>query len=359
MSKLRNMAPNVALIFGSLVFCFIAAELLFRALLFVDGMPSFGLREPWRYADPYVDDDYWKLTYLWGSTSHGQAVGIVDEELGWNAPITADDPLGIYATEPYTPADFENPVLFYGDSFVGGWDNIPQKLDGKLPGRPVVNLGVGGFGVDQTYLKFTKTVELFEDPLALFGVLTYDLDRSVLAIRTHQKPYFLLEDGGLVLQNTPVLATTSEYIDRNPVEIRSYFLRFVLFRLRTLIPPENFDSLLAYAEKNEAKRVVNRAILKAFKQQTDALGIEGRVVLFYAGEEIGNPTWREDFLKSTLADLGIEYFDTRRYLLDYMKVTGVALDELYRDDLGHLDEKGRNVIAGGLAAWIRAAEDEI
>lgn len=356
MSKLRKIAPNVALMIGSLVFCLLAAELLFRALLFVDGMPSFGLREPWRYADPYVDDNYWKLTYLWGSTAHGKAVGIVDEDLGWNAPITDVDPLGIYATEPYAPEDFDNPVLFYGDSFVGGLDNIPQRLDGILPGRPVLNLGVGGFGVDQSFLKFRQTVRLFENPLVLFGVLTYDLDRSVLSIRTHQKPYFLLDDGDLVLQNTPVLATTGEYIDRNPLEIRSYFLRFVLFRIRSLIPPESFDSMLGYTERNRAKRSVNRAILEAFKQETDALDIDARVVLFYAGEEIRDPTWREAFLKETLAELDIDYFDTREYLLDYMDDTGVALDELYRKDLGHLDQQGRDVVARGLAAWIRAAD---
>lgn len=356
MSKLRELAQNVALMVGSLVFVFVLAELLLRAVLFVDSLPSFGLREPWRYADAELDDDYWKLTYLWGRSSNAQAVGSVDEQLGWNAPVSERDPLGIYAEAPYTIADFENPLLFYGDSFVGGPDNIPQKLDRLLPERSVLNLGVGGYGVDQTFLKFRETAHLFDGPEVLFGILTYDLDRSVLGIRTHQKPYFVLENGELTLKNTPVLPTTGEYIDKHPIEIGSYFFRFVVFRMREFLSEETFLSLLGYDERNARKRTINRAILEAFRKEADELGIDSAVVLFYAGEEIHTPTWREDFLKDTLGDIGIDYFDTRRFLLDYMSEYGVELTELYREDLGHLNQNGRQVVAGGLAAWILADE---
>ena len=356
MSKLRGIVLNVALTIGSLLFVFVSAELLIRTVLFVDGMPSLGLRDPWRYADADLDDDYWKLTYLWRSASHAQAVGSVDTDLGWNARITADDPLGIYAKEPYSVEDFVRPVLFYGDSFVGGPDNIPQKLDPHLPDRPVLNLGVGGYGVDQTFLKFDKTASLFADPTVLFGILTYDLDRSVLGIRTHQKPYFLLQDGELVLHNTPVLPTTDEYIGRSPLEIRSYFFRFVAFRLRGLIQPEKFNALLGYTENENRKRSINRAILEAYKKKAESLGIVPRVVLFYAGEEIHKPTWREPFLKGLVAELEFRTFDTRQFILDHMDETGVALETLYRDDLGHLNQAGREVVAQALAAWIQADE---
>ena len=199
---------------------------------------------------------------MFGTAIRAQAVGYVDPELGWDTRPTPEDPLGIHAIEPYVVEDFVEPILFYGDSFVGGRDNIPHELDLLLPHRSVLNFGVGGYGVDQIYLKFAKTAQDFDDPLVLIGILTYDLDRSVLGIRTYQKPYFDSEDCALILRNTPVLPTTQAFIDQNPVEINSYFLRFVLFRLREFIRPSWFCIFSRFIFTRRCAGYINKAILE-------------------------------------------------------------------------------------------------
>lgn len=357
MSKLREMSISTLLIATSLFFAFGSAELFMRAAIFADWFPSFGLRQAWRYADGNYDSDFWKLTYLLDTDTYGEPVGYIDPNLGWNTLSTAEDPLGIYATESYVATEFVDPILFYGDSFVGGKNNIPQKLDSLLPHRPVLNFGVGGYGVDQTYLKFRATVENFNKPMVLFGILTYDLDRSILAMRSHQKPYFDIVDSSLILRNVPVLSTTQEYIDKNPVEINSYFLRFILLRMRNLISQHWIDDLLGYTEIDKKKRIINNAILKRFNEISTTNDIQSYVVIFYAGEEIRQPTWREDYLKERLTDLAIDFFDTRSFLLDYMRETSSELEELYDEDLGHLNQNGQMVIATGLAKWISAIGD--
>jgi hypothetical protein len=358
MPKLRELSLSTLLIAASLLVTFGTAEVLMRAAIYADWFPSFGLRQAWRYADGNFDDDFWKLTYLFNTATRGEPVGNVDRDLGWNSPSTPEDPLGIYATEPYVIADFVDPILFYGDSYVGGKDNIPSKLDFLLPHRSVLNFGVGGYGVDQTYLKFRATVRDFDNPVVLIGVLTYDLDRSILGIRTHQKPYFEILDDELVLRNTPVLSTTQEYIDENPVEIKSYFLRFVLFRMRNLIPPSRFNKLLGYTEIDDRKRSVNLAIFRDLRNISTELGIRTYVVIFYSGEEINQSTWREEFIRSSLTEMDIEFFDTRPYLRNYISETGIALEELYEDDYGHLNQDGRRVVAEGLAEWINELDRE-
>ncbi|MBU2677990.1 MAG: hypothetical protein KJP16_13005, partial [Gammaproteobacteria bacterium] len=166
MSKLRQLLFNIVLIGASLVFTWAVAEGFLRAVLFVEELPSFGLREPWRYAAD-LDDDYWKLAYIFEGERKGETVGFFNPELGWDTQPTTDQPLGIRTAESFADRNLVEPILFYGDSFVGGKHNIPEKLDALLLDRPVLNLGVGGYGVDQIFLKFSKTVQYFENPLVL------------------------------------------------------------------------------------------------------------------------------------------------------------------------------------------------
>ena len=349
MSKSREILLSILLIVSSLAFTFGAAELFLRTILFTDLIPDSSLRVPWRYADAGLDDDFWKLAYLFGTDGDAEAVGYVDPELGWGPDRSS-------SANTFKSANGDRPILFYGDSFVGGANNIPQKLDNYLSDRTVLNYGVGGYGVDQIYLNLTKTAHQYDMPLLLIGILTYDLDRSVLAIRTHQKPYYDLVGGELVLRNTPILPTTSQYIEQNPLQINSYFLRFVLFRAREFFSDGQFNELMGYTEKEEKKRTINFALIEAMQRNARSMGVRPRIVLFYKGEEINTPTWREAFLKETLATLGIEYFDTRQYLLDYMSETGTALESLYRENFGHLNQEGRLVVARGLADWIEQIE---
>ena len=331
-------------------------EALLRVALFSDNFSVPELRQSWRYADSAYDDDYWKLAFLFNYAARAQRVGHVDPELGWAIEKTPDNPLGLVSETPYRIEDIGRAVLFYGDSFVAGAspipDRIPQVMDGLLPEVSVLNYGVGGYGVDQIYLRYAETVGGFKDPVVLVGILTSDLDRSILGMRTGQKPYFDILNGQLVRQNLPILPTTREYIDRYPPEIKSYLFRFVMFRLRSWLPEEWFDRLYGYDEKHQRKLAVNSMILQALKQDASERELPLGVVIFYSQEELLEASWRVRFLKETLQALEIPYFDTRLSISRYVKDNAMTLDGLYYPDNGHPNELGNKVIAEGVIKWL-------
>jgi hypothetical protein len=76
-------------------------------------------------------------------------------------------------------------------------------------------------------------------------------------------------------------------------------------------------------------------------------------VLFFSPDELEDPPgWRETFLKETLSELGIEYFDTKRHLREHMARTGLTADALYYTANSHLNSLGNAVVATGLTAWL-------
>ncbi|MDA9981320.1 SGNH/GDSL hydrolase family protein [Gammaproteobacteria bacterium] len=331
-------------------------EVVFRIGLFSDSLAIKQLRQPWRFADSSYDDDYWKLSFLFAAGKEAQRVGFIDPDLGWAPKQSPENPLGLVSDTPYLTEDIHRPILFYGDSFVAGAspipDRIPQQLDRVVQDRSVLNYGVGGYGVDQIYLRYLKTAGQFQDPIVLVGILTSDLDRTILKIRTGQKPLLEFRDGEMIVDNLPILASTRGYIEKNPPEISSYFLRFVMFRLRPWIPDIWFDSWYGYKQKHQRKLGVNHRILQALKIDAENRNIVLRVVIFYSKKELAEEGWREEFLKKTLNDLDIPYFDTKQHLLDYTQKETLHLDDLYYQANGHPNPKGNEVIANGIAEWL-------
>jgi hypothetical protein len=356
-SRERGSLLNWVMFLASLILALGLAEIGLRLALFSDLFAVPQLRQAWRFADSGYEDDHWKLAFMFRAGNRAQRVGHIDPELGWAPEVTPDNPLGLITDRSYRVEDLVNPMPFYGDSFVAGASpiptRIPQVLDLLEPERSVLNYGVGGYGVDQIFLRFRKTVGDYEGSTALVGILTLDLDRSILGIRTGQKPYFELEGDRLALSNLPILKTTNEYIEQNPVTIDSYLGRFLLFRMRPLVPPELFDSWMGYDELHERKLRVNARLLRAFKEESAEKDVDLRVVLFYSRGEVAESGWREEFLHSELKELGIPYFDSKQQLRRHMTETGLTIRELYYDDNGHPNELGNRVIAEGIHGWLR------
>ena len=377
-SRRRQFMLAGVLLIVSTFLTFGICEIIFRLALFSDSFAIPILKKPGRYADVFLDDDYYRLAYVFGQqkleskleTEESQKerkrkidkMGTVligpDPELGWAPERSSENIFGLITDKPYHADDVRNVVLFFGDSFVAGHtavqDKIPQILDRMLPERSVLNYGVWDYGVDQIYLRFRKTADQFQDPLVIVGILTRDLDRSVLSLRSRPKPFFDVHDDELVLRNTPLLQTKQEYTQQNPPRIRSYFFRFVMFRLRPLIPERWFDNLFGYGELRARKRIVNRRILRAFKDHAESLNIPIRFVLFYVREEIDLWTWREGFLQETLDRLGVAYFDTKAYLKDYMARTNRSAAYFYSEEDNHLNAEGNRRVAEGIFNWLKA-----
>ena len=116
---------------------------------------------------------------------------------------------------------FEKPagvrrVVVVGDSQAWGYgvgdaDTIPAQLsrrlnaDGAAPYQ-VVNLGVGGYGTDQAFLKFLVEGRRYAPDAVVLTVFKNDpVENEATVAWGVEKPRFYLEDGRLCLGNVPPL----------------------------------------------------------------------------------------------------------------------------------------------------------
>ena len=109
----------------------------------------------------------------------------------------------------YTPDPAKYTVLAIGDSFTFGidtndtatWPYLLQQRDSRLN---VINLGVGGYGIDQMYVTLRETIHEYRPRLVIVAFVGDDVRRAFLSFRDYKKPRFVLRQGLLQLMNTPV-----------------------------------------------------------------------------------------------------------------------------------------------------------
>lgn len=263
------------------------AEVALRALLF---LPLGGLGRPLRRPDLYggyfSDDDYWKLYYRFDPEFHPP-----DEPhplLGW----VGDFDRQTYLHQQTPDLRERRPVLLYGDSFAAC--STPRCFEQYFNEDPefsrrcfLMNYGVGGYGIDQTYLLFKESLARYRKPLVIWSLLTEDIDRTILSVRVGQKPFFDLAGGRLVLQGTPIDSDPARFFRDHPPEIPSYFWRAVdrtfgerFARLRSLHARES-------EAKRERKVALTQAILGEVARELRKRELDDAVFLVFVPNWIG------------------------------------------------------------------------
>lgn len=168
----------------------------------------------------------------------------LDADLGWRyrpgfaSPTDHINHQGLRALREYGPvaAPHTLRVAAYGDSFVYGnevsdSDAWCALLEGVSPGLEVLNYGVGGYGLDQAYLRYRREGRALGPEVVLIGFTPDDLRRVVNVYRRFvstqewplAKPRFLLhDDQSLELLPNP-LSTTAAYqrLVSDPRSVRS------------------------------------------------------------------------------------------------------------------------------------------
>jgi hypothetical protein len=143
-----------------------------------------------------------------------------DAELGWIPRAGFSSSRNIWRTQvtitqdnlrtngPGPRPQGGRPVLAIGDSFTFG-DEVadaqtwPAHLE-RLSGRPVLNAGVFGYGVDQMVLRARKLVTTVQPEWVIVSLIPHDVVRCELSVFGAAKPYFQLEGGELRPSNQPV-----------------------------------------------------------------------------------------------------------------------------------------------------------
>lgn len=93
-------------------------------------------------------------------------------------------------------------TLGYGVSNENAWCELLERLDARLQ---TVNMGQGGYGVDQAYLWFRRDAADLEHSVHLFAFVTEDFRRAAEPDLTgYSKPWLTVSSGELEVRNVPV-----------------------------------------------------------------------------------------------------------------------------------------------------------
>lgn len=304
----KSWLINSALVLVTLTLGCLGIEYTFRWMLF-GGHEAFAhLRNPTMYApiikqenEDFRTADYWKLHNLFkGNLS----TKLPQELLGWNGFFNKETLVHVQKAKQGK----RQPVLFYGDSFamcvdtVDCFEDILNADSTFAKDHFLMNYGVGGFGSDQIYLLFNETVNEFNDPFVVFSLLTTDMDRSMLAVRERQKPYFEVSDTGLVLKGTPITQSPKAFFEENPPDITSYLWN--KFKYSDISPFEPDHKLPGRMRQEEME--LNTLLLEKAFRKLKKQGENYVVVIFYPEHHKG-PDWRLTFLRDLCAQNDVPY----------------------------------------------------
>ena len=124
----------------------------------------------------------------------------------WNTRVTIGEN-GIRSNGKDTQQEKPTTILAVGDSFTFG-DQVsddetwPARLE-ELSNARVINGGVFGYGIDQSFLRMQALASIYRPDIIIFSFSPNDIYRCELSERTSvPKPYFQLSAGNeLVLMN--------------------------------------------------------------------------------------------------------------------------------------------------------------
>ena len=156
------------------------------------------------------------LVVLEAETHHKPCMFIHDDTLGYApeldcvGPEHSHDERGLRVMPPPPPDTPPGPlVLVTGDSYaysdeVKDNETWPAYLEDMIH-RRVDNGGVPGYGLDETVLRTEQLAKKLKPDLIVLAFIADDLQRAEMRrLYGGEKPYFSVENGALVLHNSPV-----------------------------------------------------------------------------------------------------------------------------------------------------------
>jgi hypothetical protein len=247
------------------------------------------------------------------------------------------------------------PLLVAGDSYAMGEEvsddeTVPAHLQQTL-GRPVINAGVSGYGLDQIVLRSEALVPRLQPAALVVMFIADDVWRA--AQRTlwgAPKPYFEIVDGALVLRNQPVPSPDDRRLDPFRRTAGYSFLAHTLMR-RLGLTAYWYRGQVQHVEPSGADGAQLACLLM---QRLARLAEGGRRVMVVAGYT--PQAWpdqlyhrpEEQVTRPVLAcarDAGLESVDMLPALA--AEVARAGVERLYR--AGHMSDIGNRLVAEQVA----------
>lgn len=248
-----------------------------------------------------------------------------------------------------------------GDSFTFGYgvgDTDPWCAQlAKIGGIETINMGQGGYGVDQAYLWYTRDGLNIEHNLLIFAFLTEDFARMYSdKFQGYDKPVLDFRNGQLITKNVPVpkpdfiKAKLPQYIN----VVRS--LRS-MWALRKILPEKTAPPLNADSDMG----MIIHALLADLRHKSAASG--RTVVTVYLPEEDDYNPNNSDELRIFIKEMSaannwhhLDLIDDFRTITDMNIIKSMFIQEDIPGLLasaGHYTEKGHTYIANTLLKRIR------
>lgn len=280
-------------------------------------------------------------------------------------------------------------AISFGDSFTLGHevddDETWQAAFEQMTGMPILNMGVGGYGIDQAVLKFEKYASTYPAPHCILNVNS-EMYRRALAYHMAYyfkkgwfysfKPIFIRNNGRYELREVP--CTTSECLIgvlREPpdelvqfLEVWDYWyqknqqkpiLRFpytVSFIRAIPIWIRDKGEYYGFYDNyfmNEHAFKLTKYLINRFVDGCERLGAEPLVLILNSPGRLNRirdtgKRWDRPLLMF-LADANIPFVDSTRFIMEkYSSKDGFDFDSLKMPQ-GHFNADGNRLIAESLA----------
>jgi hypothetical protein len=214
-------------------------------------------------------------------------------------------------------------------------------LEGYFQDVEVINMGVGGFGVDQELICLQSEGFRYQPDLVLAYVGHYGNRRHMYTQRFgKQKPRFVLVDGNLVLENSPVVD--------NSAQLKSAFRRNIHGFLvqHSKVYGTFYDRFSNFADqrKQQERVLEDQSFMQDVNELGEALVYEMHNESSKHGATFVLVTRIEELHKASL-DKQILSF----YVFDPLSNPKLRLP----GDLSHLNESGNGVLAWEIAQFLR------
>jgi hypothetical protein len=214
-------------------------------------------------------------------------------------------------------------------------DRLEKSLGSEFQ---VLNFGVGGYGIDQAYLRYENDVRRWNPKIVIYGFMSGPTRRTMnvypfLSFPTSNfpfsKPRFIIRDGELKKINVPALAPEAIFSKRLISELP--FLEYdagykpsewenslyhLSYLARLFISTYPRWSAVNPNVSDEALVLINTSILKAFAQSVARSGAILIVVYFPKEMELAGPSSSLSQSKQILQEANIAYTDLTPCLLE-------------------------------------------
>ena len=174
----------------------------------------------------------------------------------------------------------ENRFICAGDSFTFGygvsndqaWCNL---LDDNFSDLQTINMGQGGYGVDQAFLRYLRDGNKLNHDLLIFAFISGDFIRMKSSKSWgYPKPLLKLQDGKIIKENVPVPRQT--FLDKNLPQFKEDLKKLRIVKMYSIFK----DSGETNTFNILANKGFSNLILKIFGKLHNSADMSDRTVLF-------------------------------------------------------------------------------